>query len=417
MESLQEGGDVKYRIEEDEEEMLTAKKGPILRDDIIFSSIKAKIKPRILFYVMLILTTILAIAIVVAVLLMDDEKKDYPTYEEILEKLEQTVTRLKSHIHIKTEIIGKSVENRNITLLKMFPKSEYPPNTTDQCSHPLVWVVCGVHAREWTSPLTCLSFIKRIGDIFTSSSPSSDAILGTLQYNILVLANPDGYHYSMSAESHRLARKNRQKSSCPDPLLDGVDINRNFGSGYNHGDDCYGQLCPFNATPCSITHGGKSPFSEPETRAVRDAMVAEVPWLSLSLHGNGNSWTSPFAYKISDPTSTTIPEWDLEFLSDKIVKEFGTQYLYGSSASVMYRAGGTMIDWVFEDLGVIRSYNHELRNLCTDQMLKSSKDDRGLCIFQPKVQLAMDLIIPEAWFGFKELLKHSYQYDCVSKDI
>merc|ERR1712013_83632 len=178
----------------------------------IFSSIKARTKPSILFYVILILTTVLTIAIVVAVLLNGDEKKDYPTYEEILEKLEKTVTRLKPHIHIKTEIIGKSVENRNITLLKMFPKSEKSTNTTDQCSHPLVWVVCGVHAREWTSPLTCLSFIKRIGDIFTHSSPSSDAILGTLQYNILVLANPDGYHYSMSAESHRL-RKNRQKST------------------------------------------------------------------------------------------------------------------------------------------------------------------------------------------------------------
>ena len=97
-------------------------------------------------------------------------------------------------------------------------------------------------------------------------------------------------------------------------------------------------------------------------------------------------------------------------MSDKILSKFGTAYFYGSSAGVMYRAGGTLIDWVYEELGVVRSYNHELRNLCGDKipMMK----DKASCIFQPEVQLALDYIVPEAWFGFRELLIHSYQQDC-----
>jgi len=34
------------------------------------------------------------------------------------------------------------------------------------------------------------------------------------------------------------------------------------------------------------------------------------------------------------------------------------------------------------------------------------------CVFQPDLQTVQDTILPEAWFGFKELVKHSYQQDC-----
>jgi len=417
MVTLEAGSEVKDDTdEEEEEEILSDKNNSLFRNNISLTSIATGTK--ILLSLLLVLILLIIMLVVVMRVIGEAEEK-YPTYQEILEQLEKEVERLEPYIDIKTQIIGKSVENRNITLIKMFPKSDNTLNTTGRhCNHPLVWIVCGVHAREWTSPLTCLSFINRIGDIMVNNSSSvhsSDAFLRIFQYNILVLANPDGYHYSMSEESLRLTRKNRKNSSCPDSTLQGVDINRNFGAGYNHGDDCYGQACPFNATPCSITHGGLKPFSEPETRAVRDAMMEEVPWLSISLHGNGNSWSSPFAYKTTDPSSVVRPEWDLKYLAEKLEKEFGTEYLYGSSANVMYLSGGTMIDWVYEELGVVRSYNHELRNLCKGKLSTIPvRFDRGLCIFQPKVQVAREMILPEAWLGFKELLKHSYHYDCVS---
>jgi len=405
MTGLQESVEAKDDEEEDDEQSLSDKIGSKNRDRIKFSSRKTRTK--ILLTVVLILVMVLTIVIPMTVILVKEERLEYPTYEEILEELEESVKRLSPHISIETEVIGLSVEKRNLTVLKMSARNV---TTRGVCEQPLVWVVCGVHAREWTSPLTCQHFIQRLGDILTSPSHTASDILTLLQYRILVLANPDGYVYSMSAESRRLTRKNRQKSSCPDPSLAGVDINRNFGTGYNQGDDCYGEVCPYNATPCSITHGGMQPFSEPETRAVRDAMTAEVPWLSLSLHGNGNSWSSPFAYKTPDPASPSMQEWDLTFLAAMIARQFGTQYRHGSSAQVLYRAGGTMVDWVYEGLGVVRSYNHELRNICRET--NASRPDYPLCIFQPEVQLARDLIIPEAWFGFKELLKHSYQQDC-----
>jgi hypothetical protein len=215
-----------------------------------------KTKKKLFLMLMLIILIFLTLVIVVVALLMKTSPKpDYPTYDQIIQKLNQTVTKMSQHINIRTQLIGQSVEKRDILLLKLSPGTLNSSLAAEPCLHPLVWVVCGVHAREWTSPLICLSFIDKLGDIFVNHTSDEDEdILRTFQFNILVLANPDGYHYSMSLPTRRLARKNRRKSSCPDSSLIGVDINRNFGSGFNHGDDCYGQDCPFNATPSLLAN-------------------------------------------------------------------------------------------------------------------------------------------------------------------
>ena len=224
----------------------------------------------------------------------------YPDNEEILNSLQQISSSLSGVVNSSLLTIGHSVEGHPIKLLRISSESSGP-------RAPLVWVVCGMHAREWTSPLACLHIVKNIRDIKLSRSPHSEnLILNKFRYNFLVMGNPDGYIYSMgnmSDLSRRMTRKNRAKIGCPNSDNDGVDLNRNFGTGFNHGDDCYGVPdCPYDSSPCSITFGGPEPFSEPETRAVRQAMTAEVPWLSISLHGNGNVWSAPYASKVNTTT-------------------------------------------------------------------------------------------------------------------
>ena len=179
-----------------------------------------------------------------------------------------------------------------------------------------------MHAREWTSPLVCLNIIRNLRRILLSDQGTGeDDFLRRFRYNFIVMANPDGYIYSMSDPSRRMTRKNRAKMGCPYSDNDGVDLNRNFGTGFNHGDDCYGDFdCPFDSSPCSITYGGPVPFSEPETRAVREAMKAEVPWVSFSVHGNGNVWSAPFAHKVMSAPGVDME--DLETLTHRIWEGF-----------------------------------------------------------------------------------------------
>lgn len=78
----------------------------------------------------------------------------------------------------------------------------------------------------------------------------------------------------------------------------GVDLNRNYGVDWGVGDkDQVGfTLEDACADPCGECYRGKSAFSEPETRAVRDFLIAhknEVKFVS-NFHSYGNMWIYPY---------------------------------------------------------------------------------------------------------------------------
>ena len=386
--------------------------GDSKEDLIVLQTKKKKTRRNVCLFILastFVLIFIVLIGIGVAYHSQSTEKP-YPGNDEISQIMENISASLAGVANSSIETVGLSVENNPIRLLRISPfvAAGQEAEVNNSCaSSPLVWVVCGVHAREWISPLACLEIIKNIRDIFLNQSGSiEDDVLKGFRYNFIVMANPDGYIYSMSHMRRRMTRKNRAKVGCSFSNQDGVDLNRNFATGFNHGDDCYGAPCPFNASYCSITYGGPHPFSEPETRAIRDAMMADVPWFSLSLHGNGDSWSYPYAYK-RDSVSRLGD--DLSVAMDMVYEEFGTQYRHGCTSCVLYRAGGTLTDWAWEELGVRRPYTLELRNLCEEPVYR---DASAACIFQPDFDKALSIILPEAWFGFKTLINEAHKADC-----
>ena len=92
---------------------------------------------------------------------------------------------------------------------------------------------------------------------------------------------------------HVMKRKNRNDSwggkwLCGDDTYTGVDLNRNYG--FSHGN--------FGAKedPCSESFSGPFPFSEPETRAMRDFIFQNVNELKFvyNFHSYGNMYVTPF---------------------------------------------------------------------------------------------------------------------------
>lgn len=77
-------------------------------------------------------------------------------------------------------------------------------------------------------------------------------------------------------------RKTRSLSNPNTNECPGVDINRNF--------DHYWGTNPSFSNPCAITFEGPVPFSEPETRVVRDAVNRNInrAMLYISLHSFGS---------------------------------------------------------------------------------------------------------------------------------
>ena len=95
-----------------------------------------------------------------------------------------------------------------------------------------------------------------------------DNLVASFRYNFLVVANPDGFNFTFSQDPNkRTHRKNRRSVGCQaenDGKGDGVDLNRNFPVGFNNNSSVQDDHC-------SKTYPGPNPFSEPETRAIRNA--------------------------------------------------------------------------------------------------------------------------------------------------
>ncbi len=58
------------------------------------------------------------------------------------------------------------------------------------------------------------------------------------------------------------------------------------------------ELLRSSADPCHPNFGGPEPFSEPETRAIRDFLLARLPRLNayVSLHTYGQIWIHPYGH-------------------------------------------------------------------------------------------------------------------------
>uniref|UniRef100_A0A915MS58 Peptidase M14 carboxypeptidase A domain-containing protein n=1 Tax=Meloidogyne javanica TaxID=6303 RepID=A0A915MS58_MELJA len=146
--------------------------------------------------------------------------------------------------------IGKSHEGRGIEGLEIgsrgFRKRAF-------------WIDGGIHAREWAAPHTALYFIHQI----------------------------------------RLWRKNRSPTHCVrdqwgrNRCCKGVDLNRNFDFHFKESGS--------SDDPCSEIYQGKHAFSEPEARAVRDALLSNRYRGRIdgyiTLHTYSQIWIHPYGHK------------------------------------------------------------------------------------------------------------------------
>ncbi|KAK4329175.1 hypothetical protein Pmani_000466 [Petrolisthes manimaculis] len=171
----------------------------------------------------------------------------YMSHQEITAYLEQLERDYPGVVSVKEA--GRSVEDRPIYLVVITSNHTSPLGNPK----PVIFIDGGVHAREWVSPAASL---KVISQVLNDPDMTRD-----LEWRVMPLVNPDGYITTW--DSNRLWRKNRASNSnsrCP-----GVDLNRNFGYKW--------AVSGSSSRECSSLYHGSKPFSEPETRAVRDAVL------------------------------------------------------------------------------------------------------------------------------------------------
>ncbi|KAK9680825.1 Carboxypeptidase activation peptide [Popillia japonica] len=257
---------------------------------------------------------------------------EYQRYDTIQEYLSELAANYPDIVSV--EEIGTSYEGRGISMIKIGAGSS---------DNPIILVDGGIHAREWISP----AFVTYLIQELVENEDNRNMIEST-NWLIIPVLNPDGYEYTHT--SARLWRKTRS----PGLLCTGVDGNRNF--------DFHWMETGASALQCSDTFAGSAPFSESETSALRDVVLAygDQIKLYLTFHSYGNYLLYPWGYTSELPEDADVLDALAVDVEAAIASVAGTRYTIGSSTNVLYAAAGGSDDWVKGIGGVALSYTIEL---------------------------------------------------------
>ncbi|KAL9959382.1 hypothetical protein ACROYT_G032704 [Oculina patagonica] len=267
--------------------------------------------------------------------------------------------------------LGKSYEGREQLAIKIKSGS----------GKPLFFYNCGIHAREWISPATCMYMIRQM---LATRKTNADVkfMLDNYEWVILPVFNVDGYEYTHTRS--RMWRKTRR----PIGGSYGADPNRNFN--YHFAGVGTSQ------NPSSDIYTGERPFSEFVTRNVGKYLYQRRAELKgyIDFHAYSQMWMSPWGYTSSYPPRYDKMKKAMTAAVNALTSVHGTRYTYGPAAITIYPTTGDTTDWTFGVLGVTHSYCVELRPRTSSQ---------GGFILPP------DKIIPvgqETFAGLKALTRH-----------
>jgi len=256
---------------------------------------------------------------------------DYHSYGELEAGIEALAAAHPKIVRIVT--IGTSLEGRRIDAVRI--GSDAPG---DGPKAEILILGCH-HAREWISVEVPFRLAERLAAGY-GGDPAIREIVDRCTFWIVPLINPDGLEYSINV--YRYWRKNRRAN--PDGSF-GVDLNRNYG--YEWGFDDAGS----SPEPGSEVFRGEGPFSEPETRAVRDFFLGRNIGALISFHSFTQAILYPWGFE-RRPTDKDELFRDLaNRMASRIAAVHGRSYAVGRAAG-RYTTNGDATDWAFGVSGV-----------------------------------------------------------------
>ncbi|MEL6864260.1 MAG: M14 family zinc carboxypeptidase [Bacteroidota bacterium] len=254
----------------------------------------------------------------------------YHTYNQVISHLNQMQSLYPDIITVST--IGQSIENRSIPAAKISDN----PSINESSTEAAVYFDALTHCREPMSLEATLYYMWWLLENY-GSDPEATYLVNNRQIYFVPVVNPDGYVYNETIEPNGggLWRKNRREA---DNNCFGVDLNRNYGTGW-------GLDSGSSNDPCSNIYRGREAFSEPESAAVRDFLNSVEPTIGFTSHTFGDKFLSPFGYIDSLVTYELYAEFSSEFAP--------TNYDgYGTTAKMLnYTSSGTTRDY-FHTAGV-----------------------------------------------------------------
>lgn len=236
-----------------------------------------------------------------------------------------------------------TIENRPLYVVKI-------SNSAISGTKPETLYTGMTHSREVASLMNLTYFMWYLLENYSTDSDVKNLVDNHDLYFIPIV-NPDGLAYNQvkAPNGGGMQRKNRRDTGACSTYLDGIDLNRNWGTywGYdNQGSSAVG---------CDDTYRGTSGFSEAETSIVKDFFLLHNFKTSINHHSYKNAalhGRAAYYYTNNNPASTGNPTTrENEYYQYSHDMTQYSRYGYGSSPNISYWNNGNSNDWMNEGSG------------------------------------------------------------------
>jgi len=262
----------------------------------------------------------------------------YHTFSEVAVELHALAS---AHPELaRVESIGRSVQGRDLWAI------EISDNVAQNEAEPVAIFLGGHHAREWIAVDVPFLLAKHLLENYVSDAQISERV-NAAEIWIVPLVNPDGHQYSVTTD--RLWRKNRRDNG--DGTF-GVDLNRNYAyqwGGNGSSGDTFSEI-----------YRGSAPFSEPETQALRDFLLAKKPRALITYHNFSQLILYPWGYTDDPVPDEAALHAQAVAMANQIRAVHGVSYT-PEQGSDLYLASGETTDWLYSEIPQSRPYTIELR--------------------------------------------------------
>ena len=288
----------------------------------------------------------------------------YLSYNQYISLLNTLKEDYPNYFHLSS--IGKTYENNDIPLIIMKSPLTNDDNNGTKAKSGILFNAMH-HGRE---PVSMMMNIYLILHLLTIPKMYLHLFLSNTNIYFIPIINIDTYKYNCEqyaagkGTNGMMARKNRRiikNVKCKSDEDIGIDLNRNYD--YLFGKDNDGS----SNSPCQEDYRGEFPFSEPETKAIKD-FVDSHPDIKIvhNYHTWGNLIITAFnCFSSKESENLMKSKYPIHYkmyLDFKNEAQYPQNFLFGNAAStIKYKTNGDATDWFLGKKNIL-SFSPELGN-------------------------------------------------------